>query len=231
MDAGAVVALVRVLDDQLPVGRDVVDHAMRSAEVLEGVVRAAVDETPERLLERLGSRGEVDEHEAAPRRERDREKAELGTVERLRTLHVRCAEEPAVEVVRPGVVRAEEFLEAVSLGVFHETRASVTADIVERPQFPPAVAEDEHTRARDLDRTERTRGRELVLSADALPRGAEEATHLFLKDGRVGEERARQGRGAVERSVDAAEGTRECLGPLPSGRNCAGQRPPPVAVT
>ena len=61
----------------------------------------------------------------------DLEQAEAGAVEVLDPVHVRRGDEPAVEVVGPGVVRALDARADLALGLLDEARAAVAAGVEE----------------------------------------------------------------------------------------------------
>ena len=107
VDAGAVVALVVVLGDQLPVGPDLVVEPAPDRQRLQGVAaqplghRAELVGQGDRLV-----RGQVQEHEPAPGRHSDRVEPEGPLVEAVDLLAPGGAQQVALQPVGPGVVGA-----------------------------------------------------------------------------------------------------------------------------
>ena len=83
VDRGAVVALLVVLDDHLPVRRELVGVARHGDQVLGPVAADDLLHPGDVLLERTAVRGRVDEEPAVPVDDRDREQPELALVEAL----------------------------------------------------------------------------------------------------------------------------------------------------
>ncbi len=142
----AVVALEEVLADELPVRLEL--------GLPSGVVDEAVDVEPElghlcrhraeRVGERFRVRAGVDEDERSPGSDRRRGEAELVLREVRLFLRARRGAEPAVESVRPRVVRALERLPAaLALG---DREAAVAADVDEGPQLAVAGERDDDRR-------------------------------------------------------------------------------------
>ena len=89
-----------------------------------------------------GVLGQVHEQEAAVRIDRDRVERVGRPLEPFVLVDVRRPDEAALEVVRPGVVRALEDLADVAAGglVVEQLRAPMRADVVEGVERPGAVA-------------------------------------------------------------------------------------------
>ena len=120
-------ALVVVLDDDLPVGLDLVDDAPADAQLVQAVALEAVIvsmPSPQLVEERSRGVAEVDEQEPAVGLDGDRVEREVAALEALVLVDVGRADEPAVEVERPGVVRALEGLADVAAGRAGRRRAA-----------------------------------------------------------------------------------------------------------
>ena len=91
--------------------------------------------------------------------------------------------QPAVEPVRPCVVRALQRLSAPL--PLADDRAAVPADVEERAERVLTVADDDHRDVSDPCRRERARLRHLSRVPDVLPRAAEDALSLELEDGGI----------------------------------------------
>src|SRR5882672_2161147 len=142
MEAGAVVALAVVLGHELPVGFDVVRARRRRPEARDVEAREVVDEIAQLLLERGSFLGQRDEQEALPLVEPNRPKAEVLDGEVLEVLRVPGPDEPPLEVVDPGVVRALE-PNGRPAGLFDHGGAAVLADVVEGADGVIAATNDQ----------------------------------------------------------------------------------------
>src|SRR4029077_12384673 len=74
--------------------------------VLEPIGRELFRQSAEEFLKRAGLLVEIDEQEAAPGVEADRQEAVLRLVEAKGLVHLRGAAQPSVELVGPAVIRA-----------------------------------------------------------------------------------------------------------------------------
>jgi hypothetical protein len=109
VDAGAVVALVVVLGDQLPVGRDPVGEAPADPKRRQRVAAQPLRHGAELGGQRNGlGGGQVEEDEPAPGRRPDRVQPESGRVEAVHVLGPGCAQQGTVQPVGPGVVGAAQ---------------------------------------------------------------------------------------------------------------------------
>ena len=109
VDRRAVVALLVVLGDHLPVGRELVGVGRHGDQVLGPVRRDDLVEPGDVVIERAAVAGRVDEDPAVPDDDRDREQPELALVEALELAEAsRCVAQGAVQLVAPGVVRADD---------------------------------------------------------------------------------------------------------------------------
>ena len=108
MDGPAVVALVVVLRDDLPVGIHVVREAQSESEVRERVASDAVGHGAE-LVEQRGARRLRDPQPATPCVGRQRGQVEVGSIDVIR---VRSMHERTVEGIGPRVIGAAQCLDA-----------------------------------------------------------------------------------------------------------------------
>ena len=146
---GAVQALVVVLDDDLPVRLDLVHDPHADPELVEleplehhqalGALAHLLAQRPRRIAR------EVHEDEAGERLDVEPVQREARPVEELVLLDVRGADELAVEVVDPAVVRAGERLADVAGRglVVEELRPAVAADVVEALELAAERVGDE----------------------------------------------------------------------------------------
>ena len=153
MHPSAVQALLVVLDDDLPVGRDLGNGAHADAQVgqteaLEPDELLAVLYDPG--LERRGFLGQADEHEALPHVRRHRPQRQRVLVDVV-VAEVRCGDESAVECVRPRVVRAHERALRAVAALVAQARATMAADVGERVEDAVEVAGDQDALAGDVD--------------------------------------------------------------------------------
>ena len=174
----AVVALEEVLRADLPVGRDLGVGPVEEAE------RADVDacsgdplrDVPQDVGEGGCFRIGVDEEKRSPRLEPEGNEPELLALDSALAGRARRRDEPPVEAVRPGVVRALE-RRPVSGALAHE-RSPVAADVEERPQHAVLVPDEHHRHVAEVRRSERSRFGDLVRVADVLPEPPEDALPL-----------------------------------------------------
>ena len=168
-------ALVVVLDDDLPVGRDLVAQPDADAQLVDAVAvedRDALGPLLERRHERLGRVGEVDEHEPGVRPDRDLVERVRLALELLVLVDVGRPDEPPVEVERPGVVRALEGLADMTAqlaGLVEQLGPAVGAHVVERAWLAALVPGHDHRLAGDVADEEVAGVRELLVAADADP--------------------------------------------------------------
>src|SRR4029453_9326478 len=105
-------------------------------------------------------------HERSPRLEPERDEAEA-FVEATLALRPRRGEQPSVEPVRPGVVRA---LERLALArAFADDGPAVAADVEESAQRPLVVADEQHRDVAGASGVERARLGDLLRAGDVLP--------------------------------------------------------------
>ena len=179
------------------------------------------------LGQRRGVAVEVHENERTPGIDRDRQQPVIGAVELLDVFHVedrllvfrdlrtreqRRPDARPVEIVRPAVVRAAD--EALDAGVIRcqELRASVAADVVERPQLPVPIAHDEDGASSHLGDEDVAGLPQLGGAADGDPARPEDPLALEREEGLrrvgLGRERLRQGDGPPRRGVRRFAGER-----------------------
>ena len=220
--ARAVVALVVVLDDDLPVGPDVVDDPPDRPQVRQRVARDAPGDLAELRRERVARgnplRRQVHEQPAAPGVDGDRVQAELGGLEAVGLAEERRVPDAAVELVAPRVVRAaDDALEAagrprgvargrvVALVGRGQARPAMAADVVVGADVAGAVADDDDLLAGDVDREEVARLGELLDPSGEDPLGPPDALALAVEERLVDVRRPRQRR--LERVARRVAGT------------------------
>src|SRR4051812_14983133 len=143
MHGAAVVALVVVLGDDLPIGGDLIRDASPDDELIQ---RIAVDPRGNgaELVDKFGATvGQPNEDEPTPLREREPPEAELP---RLDVVYPWRGAQRSIESVRPEVIGTTDHrLEAGSRDRrrrVDQFGAAVHAPIGERPQHARAVAND-----------------------------------------------------------------------------------------
>ena len=192
MHAPAVVALVVVLADHLPVRGHPVADRMTDPQLPQGVARQALGNSGELPLQRHGSgRGQVQEHETAPRLDLRRVQAEQCLVELRLSAQIGCGDQPPVEVVGPLVIRTGDTPGGDATGQrgAGERRArlpaqactTVPAHIVEGAQPSLAVAHQNDAFAEDIEHAERAGLHQFFLAPDTDPVAAEDPLLLHGK--------------------------------------------------
>jgi hypothetical protein len=192
VDAGAVVALVVVLGDQLPVGLDRVAQATAHAQRLQRIAAQPLGNEPELVGQgHRPLRGQVEEHEPAPGRHPDRVEPEGGLVEAVDLLAPGGAEQVALQPVGPGMVGAAQRPGLAGWGGLGASRAggragddlgaTVAADVVVGPQFPRPGPDQQDALAGDLDHHQRPRPLDLVGPPGAEPLAEQQPFPLPLE--------------------------------------------------
>ena len=169
-----VVALVERVDDGLPVRVDDRRAVAAEAQLVEVVRREQRRQRIEELEQRLGVGIHVDEHEPAPALDAHaREREVVGQADELFTIG--DAHEPAVERVRPRVVRAADLAVRERAAPVGERRPAVPAGVVEPGDRAGLGAHDHDRVVADRVLEEVARRRELLLPARDLPHARPQA--------------------------------------------------------
>ena len=184
MHGRAVQALVVVLDEDLPVRRELGDGSMARPQLVHPpalVLQRFVGLLFERLAQVRPWLAEVREDEALPDLHRHRPEAERCPVE-LVLADERRPDQPAVVGVAPRVVGALDraLRVAVGLGVA-EPRAAMPADVVEPAQLAVRAADEEQALAPDVDGDEVPRLGRLAAACDVHPLTEEDPLALELE--------------------------------------------------
>src|SRR5207253_6975034 len=128
----AMETLVVVLDDQLPVGGDVIDDAMAAPEGAHFPGCEAIGKIAELGSKRRRIRGQVEKDVAIPGVSGDAVQRIVLETESGDIVHVRRADQPAVEIVGPRVVRTLDAARERPFRTGAEPCAAMAADVVER---------------------------------------------------------------------------------------------------
>ncbi len=151
MERRAVVALRVVLEDQLPVGRDLVLDPVRDVQRTQIPTAELADERSEGFLERLGVRGQIEEDPPLPQGQGHRPQRIVLFAERLDLVHERGAGQLAVERIGPRVVAALNGLRKRPGRLVDEAGPAVAADVVVRVDVPRVVSEHDDTFRVDVE--------------------------------------------------------------------------------
>jgi hypothetical protein len=147
----AVVALAVVVEEELPVGLDLVDRLVDRLQLLDPPVLELALERRQRLRERHRFGGETHEQEAPPLGEGRRLEAVVRLLEARNVLHVRRRLERAVEAVGPGVVRALQAALHLAVRLGAQAGAAMAAEVVVGVDLPGGVADHHDALAVDLE--------------------------------------------------------------------------------
>ena len=199
MDRRAVVALVIVLGDRLPVRLDGV--LMRGADEQtiglppphEGV--EASDVLPERRRRTV----RVDEDPSLPFMDPSRDERVVGLREPFQVAETRGGAERPVELVDPCVVGALDRGEVPRRAWVEELMTTVAARVVEASKVPLLVSHDEDSFGADPERLLVAGLREIVRPPDAHPSRLEEVLDLPVEHRSGGVRLGRQGPGGPQR--------------------------------
>ena len=188
------VALHEVLDDELPVGRHVVDHPVAHLQAVDavpvdrgGVAEPAGDVADDVVGERRRRVRQAHPGVAEPLGQRDRHQAVPVAVDARSALvgqrgDVGRGHEFAVQRVGPGVIGTAEVAANLPFRLGAQLGAAVPADVEERAQHAVASADHQDTLAADLNLAE----------LSGVARSAERAAqnHMFSKIALLGGEDA-----------------------------------------
>ena len=175
-------ALGVILEDELPIGRDVVVDPARRLEAREVEAAEPADQRREGARERLRLAREIEKDESLPRLERHPVQRVVAFLEPSDLAHVRRADQLAVDGVGPGVVGALDRFGETPLGLLTQPRAAVAAHVVEGTRR--AVPAPDHYHAFARDRAEHIVAGlgDLGGPARADPAAREDALLLFRMD-------------------------------------------------
>ena len=184
MHGRAMQALVVVLDEDLPVRRELGDGSMARPQLVHPpalVLQRFVGLPFEGLAQVRAWLAEVREHEALPYLHRHRPEAERCPVE-LVLADERRPDQPAVVGVAPRVVGALDRALRVAVGLrVAEPRAAMPADVVEPAQLAVRAADEEQALAPDVDGDEVPRLGRLAAARDVHPFTEEDPLALELE--------------------------------------------------
>src|SRR5690606_18949647 len=152
MDAGAVVALVVVLEYHFPVRRDRIFLSPARTELVERISRHPVGYGSKLVTKRFRAPAGLHKNKSAPTVERDLLEADLFFFD----IHLPCLAQLAVQPVSPGMVRAADVRKELAAfllvaGRVYEFTSAMAANVVERPQLPVVTAHDNNALTSDFD--------------------------------------------------------------------------------
>ncbi len=180
-----VIGLEERVEQDLHVARDLVARARDVPMVLKVEVLPVRRDRAERLDERRGVRVLVDEHPVAVHLAADLREPHAARVEPREVAFLAHGHEPAVEVVGPAVVAAEESFGLALLGL-EQRRAAVAAGVVEGPDAAVLAADDDDRRPGLAPHAEASRARQLVGVQRVEPGALPEILFLEAQEVRVG---------------------------------------------
>jgi hypothetical protein len=189
----AVVALEEVLGRDLPVAVELRLRALEEPECLEidAGIGDALRDPVEELLERFRVRVRVDEEQRPPALEPELDEAELGCLDAALPVRAGSRDEPTVQSVRPGVIRALQRL-APPRALAYE-RAAVAAYVEEGAKLVFAIAHDYDGHVADRRREEGGGLGDVPGVPHVLPGATEDPLALELQNGRIRVPAPRQG--------------------------------------
>ena len=184
---------------------DVVVDPLRGPEGREVEPGEVVHEVAQLGLERLDlAVGQVEEHEPLPGGRVDRPQPERLEAEVLEVLGVLGPDEPAVEVVDPGVVGALEADGGAALPLL-DRGATVAAHVVERADHVVLAAHEQQLLAVEVEELEAAGRRDVLDAGGHHPVGADDALALPVQDRLVVVAAGGQERGAPVLAPDAIQ--------------------------
>ena len=196
-------ALGVVRDDQLPVGLDVVGHAVRASQLVHAPRPELVGERADLILEGRRAGREVRKDMTVPHVHLHRAQRDVVLAEAWRAVHVRRGDEPAVQAVRPRVIRTLDALGEMALGLRAQPGAPMPAHVVEAAEPAAGVPRDDHAFAGDVAQHVVARGRQVLDARDTDPHVAEKPRLLAREVRAVGVVLGRQRLTNVAHAVNA----------------------------
>ena len=182
----AVVAFQIVLDDELPVGRQIgLAPAHRAHGGQAGKIRQQALLEPGKAVRRCRVGVVVDHHEPGHLRNGERTQAEVVAVETGNRLAVGGMAQASVQAIGPGVIRAgDDGLERA--GAFEQAMGAMAAGVVEGAQQAVASAHECNLLAAAPQGDVAAGSCDLAAMAGRQPGAAEQVRHLALVDGGIG---------------------------------------------
>ena len=181
MDRGDVIALDEIVGIGLPVAGDLELDLLQAGEALHRIRLGQLRQRAQAVGQRLGLEIEIDEEQPAPFADLDRQQRIILLVEPGGLAEGRRGPQPPVGAIDPAVVFAAQHL-AMARAVIHEMPGTVAAEIVEAPQGPLAIADDEDAPARDLGGDVIAGIRQLRDRPQELPFPGKDLAPLALED-------------------------------------------------
>src|SRR3989475_2947414 len=192
MDRCAMVALLLVLDEDVPIRVDVVRFVRGESKLWERERIELREESPEFVLKGGGLRIQIRPHETAPRFEPNPVQAALLLLEVHEGFRVRCSDKPTLRRIGPTVIRTDDGTKLRPRRFLHEARPPMAADVVEGPYDTVRATDHDDTLTANLTGEEIPRSSDLVLAAQVHPAAVVEFLELLPKDRLVGVERSRR---------------------------------------
>ena len=178
VDPRAVQALRIIVDDQLPVGGDVVDDPTPQPELLHSPGSEPVVQPIELVLERIRLLREIQENVPVPEVHRDSLERVILHAEIGHAVHVRRGDKPTVQVISPGMIGTLNRGGERSRSPLAEPGTSVPADVMKRLDLVALASDEDDALPADLTDDEIAPVRDLLGSAGVEPHPEEEPLQL-----------------------------------------------------
>src|SRR5215212_2846781 len=186
VDGGAVVTLVVVLDEYLPVSLDLVAAPGDRHELAGAMVPDHLPQIAHVLLEGRRVPARVREQPPLPLGDPGRHERVIGPVEAGTTAETRSPLQAPVQPIRPSMIRAADEPAARRLAHPKELVPPVTAHVVEGSQVPRLVPREKYRLMAERHRAAVARAAQVLRTADAHPTPVEEVLHLPIEHRNVG---------------------------------------------
>src|SRR5215212_9343190 len=186
VDRRAVVALVVVLNQDLPVRRHLVAVPGDRHELTGAVVPDHLSQVAHMLLERRRVSARVREQPPLPLSDPDRYERVVGPIKSGYPAESRSPLQAPVQPVSPRVVRATDEPAARRLAHLGEQMPAVAAHVVEGPQVSFLIPREKHRLVASSHRATVTRAAQVLRTAYAYPTLVEEVLYLPLEHRIVG---------------------------------------------
>ena len=184
MDGEAVVAFVEIVDDELPVGIEIIGLVMCDLQVGDAPGTQAIPVGCEAVGDRLGRRGEIDKEKTLPFLDGRAFQGPVLAAEIVGSIvHTGSSHEPSTAIIGPAVIPTlDESAIKVSSGLGAQNRSPVAADVVVGLQLVVFGAHENQIFAGHLGEKEVSRIFQLLTSSGADPVAREDFLSLQIKE-------------------------------------------------
>ena len=190
MDPGQVIAFEVILDRVFPVGGKLIASPAAMAQQAEIIGLPAIGQRLQPARQRRGIARQIDEQQSSPAFQAHGAQSQLASLDAFALMDILAADmgradQPAVEIVGPGMIGAGDG-GAAAEGFARQQRIAMAADIVEGLDIAGAVAQQDQRAAGDLHRPAIAGPRQLIGPSGINPAGRKQQVLFLLQELRTG---------------------------------------------